>query len=269
MPDMRVPLIAFLMLAAIWPTWASPLQPGPPSSLCRSAIAAAERGAGVPERLMVAIGLVESGRRDASGQSGPWPWTINAEGQGRYFESKAEAIAAVRELQARGVRSIDVGCMQVNLRHHPTAFDTLDDAFDPVLNTRYAARFLTQLLAQTGSWPRAVAGYHSLTPEIGDGYAAKVLAVWPRERERPARPEDERVIAVGAGAGSPFAAATGAVRAAAVPYSGATLSMSGGMTARIIALPGASTAGVTGRGLDAYRSNPTRLAVQLMPAGRL
>lgn len=268
MPVMRFPTIAVLLLAAAWPAWASPQQPGPPSSLCRSAIAQAERGAGVPDRLMVAIGLVESGRRDASGQAGPWPWTINAQGQGYYFESKAEAIAAVRDLQARGVRSVDVGCMQVNLKHHPTAFDSLDDAFDPVSNARYAARFLTQLLAQTGSWPRAVAGYHSLTPEIGEGYAAKVLAVWPRERERPARPEDERVIAAGAGAAFASAAA-GTVRPAALPFAGATLSMSGGATARIISLPGASAAGVTGRGLDAYRSNPTRLAVQLLPAGRM
>ena len=34
---------------------------------------------------------------------GPWPWTINAEGVGSFYETKAAAIAAVRDLQARGL----------------------------------------------------------------------------------------------------------------------------------------------------------------------
>jgi len=61
----------------------------------------------------------------------PWPWTINAEGQGPYFATRAEAISAVQRLQEQGVRSIDVGCMQVNLLHHPQAFATMEQAFDP------------------------------------------------------------------------------------------------------------------------------------------
>lgn len=234
---MRLLLTMLLTLPVAWTARASPLQPATPFTLCRSAIVAAERLAQVPDRLMSAIGMVESGRRDAAGQAGPWPWTINAEGTGRYFETKAEAVAAVQALQARGVRSIDVGCMQVNLAHHPAAFASLDDAFDPVLNATYAARFLNQLLAQTGSWPRAVAGYHSLTPELGEAYAVKVLAVGPNGRAR-------------IDAGPP--------RSAGVPSSGATIAMSGGATARMIALPGA----------DADRAAPARFAVQLLPAGR-
>ena len=195
---------------------------------------------------MGAIGLVESGRRDADGRSGAWPWTINAEGYGRHFASKAEAVAAVQDMRARGVRSIDVGCMQVNLMHHPAAFASLDDAFDPALNARYAARFLNQLRAQTGSWPRAVAGYHSFTPDLGERYAAKVLAAWPGGQDHLNRPGAE-----GAVAASPFARRSGTVQPAALPPAGATLSMSGGAAARVIALPG-----------------PGRLAVQLLPLGR-
>ena len=48
-----------------------------------------------------AIGTVESGRRDpASGTLTPWPWTVNAEGQGRYFDGKAEAVAWVAQARA-------------------------------------------------------------------------------------------------------------------------------------------------------------------------
>ena len=43
-------------------------------------------------------------------------------GKDRFFSSKAAAITAVRKLQADGVRNIDVGCMQVNLKYHPKVF---------------------------------------------------------------------------------------------------------------------------------------------------
>ena len=59
----------------------------------------------MPAGLLHAIGKVESGRPDAAaGGATAWPWTINAEGQGRYFDTKEAAIAAVEALRARGVR---------------------------------------------------------------------------------------------------------------------------------------------------------------------
>ncbi len=72
----------------------------------------------------------------------------------------------MRSLQAQGVRSIDVGCMQINLRHHPNAFADLEEAFDPVSNARYAARFLKDLQATRGDWMRSASHYHSQTPEL-------------------------------------------------------------------------------------------------------
>jgi hypothetical protein len=154
-----------------------------PGLMCRPAITAAERAGAIPPQLMAAIGRVESGRLDpASGRMQPWPWTINAEGQGSYYDTKAQAIAAVRALQARGVRSIDVGCMQVNLMHHPTAFANLEEAFDPTTNATYAARLLNELHAQGGDWPHAAALYHSATPDLAAAYRRSVMAIWPEER---------------------------------------------------------------------------------------
>ena len=156
-----------------------------PGQQCRAAIAAAERGHGIPAQLLQAIGRVESGRRDPNtGEWGAWPWTINAEGQGSWFETKAEAIQAVSALQAHGVRSIDVGCMQVNLMHHPNAFASLDMAFEPAVNADYAARFLHELYDQTGDWTHATADYHSANPAEGGPYAAKVVSVWPEEQRK-------------------------------------------------------------------------------------
>ncbi len=90
----------------------------------------------------------------------------------------AEAIDFVVTRQRSGTQSIDVGCFQINLRYHPGAFPTLQDAFDPLANARYAARFLKSLQAQTGSWDAAVGRYHSATNSLAAPYAAAVFNFW-------------------------------------------------------------------------------------------
>ncbi|OYW09427.1 MAG: hypothetical protein B7Z53_02965, partial [Rhodospirillales bacterium 12-71-4] len=77
-------------------------------------------------------------------------------------------------LRAAGRRSIDVGCMQVNLVHHPDAFPTLEAAFHPPSNVAYAVRFLRELRGRSQGWAEAIAGYHSLEPGRGLAYHARV-----------------------------------------------------------------------------------------------
>ena len=61
-----------------------------------------------------AISIAESGRWLRSRKATlAWPWTVTSGGKGTYYKSKSAAIRAVRKLQRRGVRNIDVGCMQV------------------------------------------------------------------------------------------------------------------------------------------------------------
>lgn len=148
--------------------------------LCQRAIAGTALTSHPPAGLMSAIGRVESGRLDPhDGNVKAWPWSVNAEGRGYAFNTKGEAIAAVQALQARNVASVDVGCMQVNLMYHPAAFASLDEAFDPAANVRYAARFLGELFAETKDWNLAAAFYHSKTPELALPYQQKVLAQLP------------------------------------------------------------------------------------------
>jgi hypothetical protein len=147
-----------------------------PWGLCSAAIAAAEREAGMPAGLLRAVAKVETGRRAPDGSVQPWPWSYNAAGDGRYTASNAEALQEVRALQARGVRSIDIGCMQINLLHHPDAFPNLEAGFDPTTNVAYAVRYLRSLQARTGDWQQAVALYHSATPERGLIYQQRVMA---------------------------------------------------------------------------------------------
>ncbi len=152
-----------------------------PHALCETAIVTAEYVERIPARLLAAIAEQETGRFDpATGTIRPWPWSINAEGAGQYFAAKHEAVAAVRALQAQGVRSIDVGCMQINLLHHPDAFLNLEEAFDPRRNALYAARFLNALYTNHKDWPLAIGAYHSETPALGGAYRALVMARWQR-----------------------------------------------------------------------------------------
>ncbi len=240
---------------SLWTPGALPLgsRPAPlvraaasPGQQCRQAIRAAERAARIPDQLMAAIGRVESGRREPDGSINPWPWSINAEGTDHVFESKQAAVAAVRALQKAGVRSIDVGCMQVNLMHHPDAFATLDEAFDPASNAAYAARFLVQLHEQTGTWPAATAWYHSATPDLGAEYQRKVMAVWPEEQKQ--RQDNTRLQLASAWAATRPTATAGL----------ATIVRP--VTTRVIPLP----SGAAGRGLGAYRAMPIPLAARVL-----
>jgi tetratricopeptide (TPR) repeat protein len=152
---------------------------------CGIETARQEQRAAIPDHLLHAISLVESGRWDVDHRVPfAWPWTVTSEGAGRFLPDKRAAIDWVRQLEAKGVSNIDVGCMQVNLRAHPAAFRDLEQAFDPSANVAYAASFLVRLHDSTGSWPKAAAYYHSQTLPLAVAYATKVVKQWNAARQR-------------------------------------------------------------------------------------
>ena len=185
------------------------------ADLCAEAIARNEAAGSLPAGLLTAVAVNESGRYDRERRGvAPWPWTVNNAGDGRYFASKAEAIAHVRRLQAAGERNIDVGCMQINLMHHPGAFASLDEAFEPGRNVAYGARFLGDLRLETQSWERAVERYHTADPERGRAYREKVYERWAGN-DGPARDAAPRLRLLTAGLEAEPAAAPDGSRAEA------------------------------------------------------
>ncbi|MGE5548611.1 MAG: transglycosylase SLT domain-containing protein [Solirubrobacterales bacterium] len=155
------------------------LPPLAPEALCASEIAKSEQLYGIPARLLDSISVVESGRYDRDSRATlAWPWTVTSEGEGKFFPTKAEAVAEVKRLKAKGVRNIDVGCMQVNLHYHPDAFSSIEDAFEPTANVGYAARFLKGLYNATNHWVTAASYYHSQTPALAAAYRDRLLKVW-------------------------------------------------------------------------------------------
>ncbi len=181
--------VAALSVLAPLPALASQEQPqstkASPWTLCAKATNLIERQEGVPRQLLRAISKVESGRFHQKKRIVmAWPWTVMAEGRGRYLPTKAAAIAEVQGLKARGIRNIDVGCMQVNLFYHPHAFADLNQAFDPIANVSYAASYLKNLKIEEGSWAKAVARYHSADPGRYKQYRMKVHVAWRQERSK-------------------------------------------------------------------------------------
>ena len=55
--------------------------------------------------------------------------------------------------------------------HHPQAFASLEQGFEPAANADYAARFLKQLREGPGGgdWMKAAGFYHSQTPDRAEG----------------------------------------------------------------------------------------------------
>jgi hypothetical protein len=244
---LRVTLVfAAIVLLLPWRAWATLggfSVPATGGALCEAAIAYAQRGHGIPAGILGAIAKVESGRADAgTGVVAPWPWTIDVEGEGHFYPTEAAAIAAVRQFQQAGRRSIDIGCMQVNLVQHPEAFASLEQAFDPVTNAEYAAHLLARLRAGVAGWMDAVGLYHSATPAL-------------------ALPYRERVVAAMEGRASPLLDTPPPMLAAAMqpaPFG----SVGGAMQHRIMQAPQPPQISrlaqgmVTGRGLSAYRLAP-------------
>ncbi len=106
-----------------------------------------------------------------------WPWAVNLEGRPFYFDTKAEAVNFVKFQMRRGKVNFDIGCMQINFKYHGHNFKSIEHAFDPRGNINFGAKFLSEKFEQLGSWRKAIAHYHSATPEFGDKYSKSVFKI--------------------------------------------------------------------------------------------
>lgn len=185
-PLLTLPQVWFLRLlfgmSLIWTgsgAMAVAADPGEYSVCDRAAVQAANLH-DVPLDILRAISRVETGRKQGARGVQPWPWTVNMEGTGKWFQNRDEALAYVFKHFKRGARSFDVGCFQINFKWHGQAFASIDAMFDPYENAAYAAKFLKSLYAETGNWSEAAGAYHSRTP----GYAKAYTARFDRMRSR-------------------------------------------------------------------------------------
>lgn len=111
----------------------------------------------IPKGLLKAIMKVES-------QGHPFAIYSNKRGGKKssvMLKGADKAVEYVKSLQRLGVKNINVGCMQINLKCHQA--EDISLWFSPEYNIEYAARFLKDLRQRMGSWKKAVAYYHSGT----------------------------------------------------------------------------------------------------------
>ncbi len=136
----------------------------------------------MPSNLLRAVATTESGKYiKTASRPLAWPWTINVQGKGYQFRNKRETIRAVKQFQREGAKSIDVGCMQINLMYHPEAFRNLEQALEPRYNIVYAAQFLREKYEKAGNWKTAIGLYHNADPAFNKDYIKRVYAAWRME----------------------------------------------------------------------------------------
>lgn len=126
------------------------------SNVCEQEMQRAADRYGVPLGVLYAVGMTETGRKGSL-----QPYALNIAGKTVFATSAVEALATFRQSRLHGVRLIDLGCMQINHHYHGSEFRNVEDMLDPALNVNYAARFLSELRLQEGSWTMAVARYHA------------------------------------------------------------------------------------------------------------
>ncbi len=173
--------VLFMWLMFATQGFAAALQP---HLACDFAAQQAAEGSGVPLSVMMSVARAESGTKIA-GEVRPWPWTANVSGKGYFFATQQEALDFSSALLNQGDVNFDVGCFQVNLRWHSKGFTSLENAFDPMANARYAAGFLADLYQEKGNWSDAVAAYHSRTPIHAERYLKKVKLIWRGLQAKP------------------------------------------------------------------------------------
>jgi soluble lytic murein transglycosylase-like protein len=131
---------------------------------------------GIPSALFYAVALAESGTRvDALGAMRPWPWTLNVQGDGRFYPSRRAATLAFEHALVSGRTSVDVGLMQVSWRYHRRAFSHVAGALDPYRNLDVAAAILTACHQTHRDWWAAVGCYHAPNdPARAERYSRRV-----------------------------------------------------------------------------------------------
>ena len=121
---------------------------GTPRAACLNGARRAEAAHGLPEGLLVALSLSESGLHAHA---------LNIRGRAHFPEDPATA----RAMLARADGTVFAGCMQIHARAHARGSDWPLDADRA---TDWAGALLARGYAETGSWSGAIGRFHGGSP---------------------------------------------------------------------------------------------------------
>ncbi len=114
-----------------------------------------------------------------AGQPNATTYSITPRPFSRRFANAADASQYVYGMFAKGHRNMDLGLMQINWRVHGNKLGSVQAAFDPQRNVRYAVTYLLEH-KQTRDWWGSVGRYHSGTPTYARRYVGKVYGWYKR-----------------------------------------------------------------------------------------
>ncbi|MEM7444257.1 MAG: transglycosylase SLT domain-containing protein [Pseudomonadota bacterium] len=141
-----------LPIAALQTVSATPVT-SPDDQGCANHIRFAELEYGIPEGLLMAIGVTESRLN---------PLALNHGGRTLRPASFDEAANLLVNSAGEPYQNMAIGCMQIFARFHLDEVDGDPQQFlDPATNVDYAARLLLYLYRYTGNWRDAVGRYHT------------------------------------------------------------------------------------------------------------
>ncbi len=145
-----------------------------PAQICDAAAARASIATGVPLEALRSLSRADIGESKNDGLP-HWPWTVNIEGKGVWFETENQARLYLYRHFWSGARSFDVGCFRINYRWYGASFSFVEDMFNADKNALCAAGLLKRLHAELGSWDRAVGAYRSRTHSHAQRYRSDPL----------------------------------------------------------------------------------------------
>ncbi|MCK4842445.1 MAG: transglycosylase SLT domain-containing protein [Methylococcales bacterium] len=115
----------------------------------------------IPTVILYAVALAESATKIKPRHYKPWPWTLNVAGIPRRYSTRKSAYKGLIYFLQQGVKSIDIGIMQINWRYHHKKLGTPWQALEPIHNIQTGASILNGEYKITGEWKQAIGRYHS------------------------------------------------------------------------------------------------------------
>lgn len=131
-------------------------------------------------KLLYAIALAESKKRadENRREVRPWPWTVNVNGKGTWFDTREDAEIFIKDFFAKGGNNIDIGIMQINYRWNGHLVSSPLDLLDIETSIKVAEIILKDAMASApGDIELGIGRYHHWKDEnVSRNYGRTVLS---------------------------------------------------------------------------------------------
>ncbi len=111
-------------------------------------------------------------------QAQPWPWTLNINGKGYYFNSYSEAVEHANKALKSNPRRFGVGIGQIEWAFHKSRFKDVSEALNPIKNLQVVRDILYEgkKIGISNAYELAAYYHRPKRDSIAFEYADKVFA---------------------------------------------------------------------------------------------